>query len=492
MRRYLIILAILIIILIGAYYFVEESLSDKNPPSIVNLSWTPTRENLDKIYDINVTFTARDDRSPISYAELRFIPVEYYYMIEKYGMRPEDYPKVFPPDKERVLILTPVDGKFDSLEEKFSVPIKDIVGGREYRIVILVRDSAGNERAAEVKTPYIRQFENFGSTNPIKTCVTMVPFKELFRGEWDFPTLHKPILNRYSLSDSIVISKHVDFATGYGINCFFIDTQNNYEEITKIISNPLFSENGVSFALLYNSISSPNLKKIDGWKIDFNDENNVRGLKEDFRIIAMNFLNYNNYLKVNNKSVVYLYYSHGYIGDVDRAIDSLREYLKDNFGISLYLFSDVIERYHPLHPLHTDNIDELTKAVLPYDGITLWGGGFSGQPTFIGGDYEEQLKSFFSLSREIGIKNNKGLMLSFKNGENSSLVPWGSNIILPRSPELFRERLEISLKHIKNYPYFAIIRVDTWDDWYEDTQIFPSQEEGFVYLDIIKGLLIRK
>jgi hypothetical protein len=413
-------------------------------------------------------------------------------MIEKYGMRAEDYPKVFPPDKERDFILTPVDGKFDSLEEKFSVTIKDIVGGREYKIVALVRDTAGNEKIIEVKTPYIRQYENFGSTNPIKTCVTMVPFKELFRGEWDFPTLHKPILNRYSLSDSIVISKQVDFATGYGINCFFIDTQNNYEGITKIISNPLFSENGVSFALLYNSISSPNLKKIDGWKIDFNDENNVRGLKEDFRIIAMNFLNYNNYLKVNNKSVVYLYYSHGYIGDVDRAIDSLREYLKDNFGISLYLFSDVIERYHPLHPLHTDNIDELTKAVLPYDGITLWGGGFSGQPTFIGGDYEEQLKSFFSLSREIGIKNNKGLMLSFKNGENSSLVPWGSNIILPRSPELFRERLEISLKHIKNYPYFAIIRVDTWDDWYEDTQIFPSQEEGFVYLDIIKSLLIRK
>jgi hypothetical protein len=67
-------------------------------------------------------------------------------MIEKYGMRPEDYPKVFPPDKERDIILTPVDGKFDSLEERFLVPIKDIVGGREYRIVALVRDSAGNER----------------------------------------------------------------------------------------------------------------------------------------------------------------------------------------------------------------------------------------------------------------------------------------------------------------------------------------------------------
>ena len=121
--------------------FVNPSL-----PSIDNLNWTPTRENLDKIYDINITFAARDDKTPIAYAELHFIPVEYYYMIEKYRMRPEDYPKVFPPDEERALILTPVDGKFDSLEEKFSVPIKDIVGGREYKIVALVRDLAGNKK----------------------------------------------------------------------------------------------------------------------------------------------------------------------------------------------------------------------------------------------------------------------------------------------------------------------------------------------------------
>jgi len=77
---------------------IEKNLFDNrfvNPslPSIDNLSWNPTRENLDKIYDINVTFIARDDKTPISYAELHFIPVEYYYMIEKYGMKAEDYPK---------------------------------------------------------------------------------------------------------------------------------------------------------------------------------------------------------------------------------------------------------------------------------------------------------------------------------------------------------------------------------------------------------------
>jgi uncharacterized protein YxeA len=36
-----------------------------NLPLIFNLEWFPTREKLDKIYDINVTFTAKDDNTPI-------------------------------------------------------------------------------------------------------------------------------------------------------------------------------------------------------------------------------------------------------------------------------------------------------------------------------------------------------------------------------------------------------------------------------------------
>jgi hypothetical protein len=223
-RRYLIVLAILIILIV-AYYFAERSLSDKSPPSIDNLSWVPARENLDKIYDINVTFIAKDDKTPIAYAELRFIPVEYYYMIEKYGMRAEDYPKVFPPDKERVFVLTPVDGKFDSLEERFSVPIKDIVGGREYRIVALVRDSAGNERIVEVKTPYVRQFENLGKELYDKGIIVGASYMSEYNlGPWNgINPDDLPLLGRYDHSDEIVQWKHIDWAGYAGINVFFID-----------------------------------------------------------------------------------------------------------------------------------------------------------------------------------------------------------------------------------------------------------------------------
>jgi hypothetical protein len=174
---------------------------------------------LDKVYDINVNFTAIDDENPIAYAELRFIPVEYYFMIEKYGMRPEDYPKVFPPDKERVFVLTPVDGKFDSLKEEFSVPIRDIVGGREYKIVALVRDLAGNEKIVEVKTPYIRQFENIAKTDDITVAAF---YYNWYTTGYDIPKdlPDKPLLGLYYSDDNVVFNKHIDWATGHGIDVF--------------------------------------------------------------------------------------------------------------------------------------------------------------------------------------------------------------------------------------------------------------------------------
>jgi len=293
---------------------LEKNLFDDrfvNPtlPKIDNLSWVPVRENLDKIYDINVTFTARDDKTPIAYAELRFIPVEYYYMIEKYGMRPEDYPKVFPPDKERDFILTPVDGKFDSLEEKFSVPIKDIVGGREYRIVALVRDSAGNERAAEVKTPYIRQFENIAKTDDITVMATYLLWYRADGSNWKDGHKHQPLMGEYVSNDPVVMSKHIDWATGHGIDGFFV-SWSGYEEgdikyfdsnLKMLLSNPLAPQ--IKIAILYESIGRL-INSNPGWNLD--DERNIQILKNDLSYIAENYFSHPSYLRVNDAGTTLL------------------------------------------------------------------------------------------------------------------------------------------------------------------------------------------
>jgi hypothetical protein len=44
----------------------------------------------------------------------------------------------------------------------FSVDLEDLKGGREYIVKARVEDVAGSEKIVEVRTPYIRQFENLG------------------------------------------------------------------------------------------------------------------------------------------------------------------------------------------------------------------------------------------------------------------------------------------------------------------------------------------
>jgi len=55
------------------------------------------------------------------------------------------------------------------------------LGGREYKIVAIVKDIAGNKRTVEVKTPYIRQFENIARTDNITVVTYYYPWYSPYR-----------------------------------------------------------------------------------------------------------------------------------------------------------------------------------------------------------------------------------------------------------------------------------------------------------------------
>jgi hypothetical protein len=506
-RRYLIILAILII-LIGTYYFVERILLDKSPPSIINLSWTPTRENLDKIYDINVTFVARDDKTPIAYAELRFIPVEYYYMIEKYGMRPEDYPKVFPPDKERDFVLTPVDGKFDSLEEKFSVPIKDIIGGREYKIVVLVRDKAGNERIVEVKTPYIRQFENLGKVLYEKGTLVAAVYYALYPypHTWEAlePMAAHPLLGKYDVRDPIVQAKHIDWFTGYGGNCFFFSwgtdddssTKEVHENILSFISNPL--SNQVKIAIFYELPSRLRAGGIfpNGQGLYHLDDPRRWGkVIEDMKLLSEDILQKENYLKIKNEPIIE-FYETAIIGNIPEFVNSIKRAASD----SLFIIS---QHAHPWSATSAytdppsggwieDCIDsgycELFERAKPFDGWTTWvAGWYTPIKKPLNENYPKFLEEGYKVWNRLAEKYNKMFVPSILPGFINLRDPNFPR--LPRSAEMFKRELEIALKYATPVNGMRVIRIDTFNEFGEATGIEPTREEGFIYLEGLKGIL---
>jgi len=487
---------------------LEKNLFDDkfvNPtlPSIDNLNWMPVRENLDKIYDINVTFIARDDKTPISYAELHFIPVEYYYMIQEYGMRPEDYSKVFPPDKERDFILTPVDGKFDSLEESFSVPIKDIVGGREYKIVVLVRDLAGNNKTMEVKTPYIRQFENLGKVLYEKGFIVMsvyVPFNMQ-------QVPHKndtSLLGKYDSLDDIVLIKHVDWVTGYGINTFILDSQNHWWSTSSVMKSRVFaickkllSLNQIKIAWLMGPsrdfIHGRYGEEIPEWAIDLKiPDNNKTFLRFVEELMEPDILHNENYLKINGRPVLYIWDEGAFFNQEDTYL-AVKKLLAERSGHDAYMIADWIPRI-PVLPS-----DEYVQFLLQkyrgaglriIDAFTGWIGfhrvGLDTQEYVNRYEYyyDKQLNSWRNFTKEW----SKDFIVTLTPGFDNSYSWGGPQIPLPRGGSRFAERLKIAIRYLDSPR--SVLKIDTWNDWGEWSYIEPSQKEGFAYLEVLREILV--
>jgi hypothetical protein len=414
-------------------------------------------------------------------------------MIQKYGMRPEDYPKVFPSDKERVFVLTPTDGKFDELEEEFSALITDIVGGREYRIVALVRDVAGNERIVEIKTPYIRQFENIAKTDDVLVGATYSLWygKDGMPGPTPGQSVETPLVGRYFSTDPIIISKHIDWATGHGIDFFVMgwDLPGGHEDIVLkdyFLKNDLSKD--IKFVILYPSFGRlKNSGSAGADLFNFNDPYNRETFVSDIQYILYTYGNNPQYLKINNSPVIYLYLSRAYSGDFGSAFNEGRSIAKEMGFKSLFIIGDEIPW------ILSSPTQQFLERAKKFDAIGDWAGLYYGVNNEFGRDiisnYEKYLEEVYKNYSNYLNEINVPLVPSSIPGFDNRLAPWGNpnSIPLLRDPYKFKERLSIALKYMN--PQLKMIRIDTWNDWYENTQIEPSLNEGLLYLQILKEIL---
>jgi len=116
---------------------------------------------------------------------------------------------------------------------------------------------AGNENVAEIKTPYIRQFENFAKQDN----VTVMALYLLWWGQDNNWLQYKgdtfSLMGRYLSLDKIVVNKHIDWATAHGIDAFLINWPGRggfQDEALHIFANTdLVKSDNIKFAILYES-----------------------------------------------------------------------------------------------------------------------------------------------------------------------------------------------------------------------------------------------
>jgi len=455
-------------------------------PLIKNLSWRPTRIVNDKIYSLNVSLEVISPLNTLTEVEVKLIPVEYDYFITDYGMRREDYHLAFPPEEIREARLNP-----RGLErEVFNIEFRDIIGGREYEVLVLVRDSAGNEKIEKIKTPYIRQYENIA---PLDDITVVVPYYLWYRRDlsnWRDGHKYMPLLGEYRSDDLLVMSKHIDWATGHGIDVFAVSwtgyeggDPKYFDDNLKLLFNNTLSKH-VKIAILYESpgrLKTTN-NPLAPWEKDLSDPENLKILLTDFKYISKTYFQRENYFKIQNRPFVYMYDSAAFIGDVKTAIEKLRENIKVS-GYDVYLVSDHI---HP-YVMPGDNKEWEARAE-SFDGITSWLGGYSVEGKYLGGSYEAQLEILYSKWGKWVEENQKKLFPYITPEFDNRYVKWGSqkSIPLERSTILFEKRLETALQHAKTS---RVILIGTWNDFFESTTLEPTREYESTYLNLLKKML---
>jgi len=343
----------------------------------------------------------------------------------------------------------------------------------------------------EIKTPYIRQFENFGKElyeKGIIISATYLPWNMKYtpmKGD------DSPLLGRYDAGDNIIQFKHIDWATGHGINVFWISSNLNSIYENNVIRG-LLSKGGIKIGIMPGPDRDRMMTGGEGlpdWAIDLSNENNSRILIEIMEKIA-NYAISPNYFKVNGRAAIFIWDEAAFFNQ-KTTYSKIRTLFKDKLGLEPFLIAGNI----PSVPVSPN--DEYFAYLLAFreegwrliDGFTGWicfHSPFSSSSVVE--NHEQYLHSHIEEWKNFAMRMGKYFIFTVSPGFDNSYSWGGPQTPLPRSPRKFEERLLIILNYLDNA--YKEIRIDTWNDFGEWSYVEPSRYEGFEYLSKLKNILI--
>ena len=362
---------------------------------------------------------------------------------------------------------------------------------------------------------YIREYQNIGKllySKGVIIGVTYYPFigYPMNWKEWEEYNegfaVH-PLLGEYVISDPTVIAKHIDWATGHGVNCFFLawgsedpSFQNRVmSNIKKFISQSISHQ--ILIAIQYEGIPGKliNVKEREG-QFTLEDSSQWAEVINDFIFLhESGIYDLPNYLRIDNKPVIYLGAAselEGKVGEFVNELNSIRP---------LFLVGDHAHPWTATSAYTIDNsggwIEECDKTgecdLIEYakcfDGWTVWAAGWYApikEPLNM--NYPKFLNEGYRVWRKLADKYGKMFV--------PSVIPGFMNVReiqegiphLPRDPEMFKEELKIAITMANTLKGKKLIKIDSWNDFGEGHCIEPTKEEKLNFLKMLREVLLEK
>jgi hypothetical protein len=239
------------------------------------------------------------------------------------------------------------------------------------------------------------------------------------------------------------------------------------------LDNPLIKD--IKFGINYESLGRLKYVTEDGnIIIDMNDPQNLQQIIRDFDYLSSTYFNHPSILKINEKAFSFFYLSRVYTGGVNEAFQQLRNFIR-NKGYELYIVGDEVYWQKP-------TIYPWIERIKFYNGVTSYNMLESPEKIINFEDLlEKKYDEWYRVSKNNGVEFIPDALPGY---DDRAVRPYAQNPVLPKTPERFRRQLEIGLKYSPK-----ILLITSFNEWHEYTNIEPSVEYSFTYLEILKNIL---
>jgi len=439
---------------------------DITPPTIRDFQWQPTKVVNGKVYDVAVSFEVEG-----------LPPITSLATLETYA--PTIPVRAYPAEGARTLHLAPANQA--TTGAMYRANVTDLKGGKQYRLNAQATNNAGTA-SADYETPYVRELEITTASNGILVGAAYHPWWS--RDSWGSigasegtTPFGSPLLGLYDSDDSLAVSKHIDWATGYGIDYFFCSYP--FADPKQVLENPLAKDSKVAILYEIGALSNNYNQGIP--EIDLNLRNVYSTFQAHFDHMAANYFTHPSFLRIEGRPVVYLFASGSIQADIIKPLEQLRRHMSD-MGVEPYIIGDEMGAWGGKIP---------SSRLKAYDAITTYGfppvwheNESLTPPSGVRREYDR----WRSAAHAVGIEIVPSVYPGFDNAYLAAHLPgYGApRWHVPRSMQFFKSNLDIAMDFLDKSRLLMIV---SWDEWGENSFIEPTVEDGFKYLETLRDKL---
>ena len=294
------------------------------------------------------------------------------------------------------------------------------------------------------------------------------PWYEMHDGHenWTDDCVATPILGEYTATDRRVIDHHLTWCLEHGIEWLSVGWWGEGWGSERALSNGLLEAekfDELSFSILCETT------RLDEWNYDLSTEGARAQLLSDFEYLDAEYFSEPNYLHFDERPVVFFWVSDKLRGDVQGAFADVAE----TIGTEPYVLAGL-----PFgQSIGTAPITQVADGITSYNPYSA----------------REDIEAVFHDRYEQGVRtmnlSARASDLDFVPvtipGFNDTEIPDDQredNPILSASPDRFERVCEQVQPHLDDA---TAVLVTSFNEWYENTQIEPSEQCGTAYLETV-------